>query len=123
MARRQQPAGRAGEAAAARYLKKLGCKILQRNYTSPAGEIDLIALHAGEIVFVEVKSRAPAPDAPPESTVNLAKQRRICRAAEDFLRRKRLPDADARFDVITVLDPNSKDPTIEHFRDAFPLRK
>ena len=53
----RQAFGKAGEQLAAHYLKKKGYKILERNYTCPVGEIDIIGRHKKTIVFVEVKTR------------------------------------------------------------------
>jgi putative endonuclease len=122
MPRKRHPAGEAAEALAARFLKKNGCKILQRNYATPAGEIDLIALDAGVVVFVEVRGRSSDEFGSPETSVNLAKQKRMGRVALDFCRRHNLHDAACRFDVVSVRNPGSARPAVEHFEDAFPLR-
>lgn len=58
MTYRRKRLGQKGEEAAARYLEERGCRLLSRNYTCAAGEIDLIALDKGVIVFVEVRSRS-----------------------------------------------------------------
>jgi putative endonuclease len=49
--------GDSGEEIAARFLEKRGYRVLERNYRSPVGELDIIALHRGTVVFVEVKAR------------------------------------------------------------------
>ena len=49
--------GRSGEEIAAEYLKKHGYEILDKNFTTEIGEIDIVAAHGGYIVFVEVKAR------------------------------------------------------------------
>ena len=53
--------GALGERFAAAYLRKLGYKILEKNYKNTLGEIDIIARAGGEIVFVEVKTRSARP--------------------------------------------------------------
>ena len=55
-----QPLGRRGEAAAARYLRRRGYKILARSDHLSPGELDLVALDGRTIVFVEVKTRQSA---------------------------------------------------------------
>ena len=122
MGERRHRSGEAGERIAARFLRKKGYRILQRNYACPAGEMDLIALNGGRIVFVEVKSRESDAFGPPESRVNRAKQGRLSRVALEYLRRHNLHDASCRFDVVSILHPASRDPVIEHFQEAFPLR-
>ncbi|MDY6954501.1 MAG: YraN family protein, partial [Thermodesulfobacteriota bacterium] len=49
--------GKRGEALALRALKKSGYKIVEQNYRSKLGEIDIIAKEAGVLAFVEVKAR------------------------------------------------------------------
>ena len=113
--------GRRGEKLAARLLKKKGYRILQRNYSSPYGEIDIIALQKGVLVFIEVKARADAGFGRPELAVSETKRRRISRIALDYVRKKRIEGRDVRFDVVSVLLAPDAEPEIEIFEDAFPL--
>ena len=110
--------GDRGERAAARALKRKRMRILTRNYRVTEGEIDLIALDRGVIVFVEVKTRVAGV---PAEAVTLEKQRRITRAALRFLKAHRLLEtARCRFDIVAVVwPPDAARPTIEHFADAF----
>jgi putative endonuclease len=57
MQNKRQQIGEKGESLAAWYLKKSGYKIIEQNYRTPLGEIDIIAKEKKTIVFVEVKSR------------------------------------------------------------------
>jgi len=112
--------GSRAEGAAAGFLKKLGYRILARNYRCDLGELDLIALDRGTIVFVEVRSTEEAEALRPAESVDLAKQRRLTRLAVYFLQKKRLLNHAARFDVLTVRWPNGqKQPAIEHYPHAF----
>ena len=113
--------GQRGEKIAARHLKKHGYRILQRNYSCPLGEIDLIASKSGTIVFVEVKTRTKQGFGPPELSVSHQKQCRISRIALDYARRKRIEGCNARFDVVSVLLSPDSEPVVELFEDAFPL--
>ena len=110
--------GDRGERAAERALKRKGLKILTRNYRVAAGEIDIVALDRGVIVFVEVKTRVQGE---PAEAVTLEKQRRITRAALWFLKRHGLLEtARCRFDVVAVVWPaGAKRPTIDHFVNDF----
>lgn len=111
--------GRRGEAAAAKFLKRLGYRIAARNYRCPVGEIDIVAVDGDTIVFVEVKSRSSADAADPENTVRGTKRRRLTRAAKHFLTRKGVGDPPCRFDVVAIVWPETGAAEVEHFIDAF----
>ena len=112
--------GTRAERAAESFLRKLGYRILVRNFTCQFGELDLIVLDKSTIVFVEVRSTEECDGERPAASVDDAKQRRLSRLALYFLKQKKLLDHAARFDVLTVSWPEgSKVPTIEHFKNAF----
>jgi len=112
--------GQRGEEAAARYLKRLGYKIIARGDRSRLGEIDLVAVDGRTIVFVEVKTRQSQDAGHPSEAVDLDKQRRLTRAAVVFLKRHGLLDRPARFDIVAVTWPEGqRRPRIEHFPNAF----
>lgn len=115
----EKPLGQRGEAAAARYLKRQGYKIIARGHRSKWSEIDLIAVDGQTVVFVEVKTRQSQDAGHPAEAVEAVKQRRLTRAAVAFLRHHRLLDRPARFDVVAVIWPDGQRPTIEHFPNAF----
>jgi putative endonuclease len=94
--------GRLGEEAAAKRLLQSGYRILERNYLCRSGEIDIIAEHQGQVVFVEVKTRSPRAWDTPESAVTSEKQARIIRAAAYYLGqfRHRSP---VRYDIVGVI--------------------
>jgi len=116
----EQPLGRQGEAAAARYLRRQGYRILARGDRSWPGEIDLVALDRQTIVFVEVKTRESRDSGHPIEAVGPAKQRRLTRLAVTFLKRHGLLESPARFDVVAVTwAADQRRPTIEHFENAF----
>ncbi len=112
--------GTRSERAAARYLRSQGMRVLARNVTTPHGEIDLIALDAGCVVFVEVRSTGGDDPARPAESVDHHKQRRLTDAALDYLRRHRLLEHPARFDVLAIAWPaGRREPHIVHHRHAF----
>jgi putative endonuclease len=112
--------GTRSESAAAKFLKKLGYRILLRNYRCPHGEIDLIALDGKCIVFVEVRSTGGDDPAGPAASVDEKKQLRLTNLALTFLKAKRLLDHPARFDVLAVSWPlGRREPLIEHHPHAF----
>jgi putative endonuclease len=111
--------GDAGEDLAAAALKKQGYKILERNYVTPLGEVDLIARQGKTYVFIEVKTRKNARFGAPQDAVNPAKQHKYRRLAEYYLKRKRLgEDVPVRFDVVAITLA-ADGPRIEVIRDAF----
>jgi putative endonuclease len=114
--------GQRGEAAAARYLRRRGYKILARGDRFGPGELDLVVLDRDRktIVFVEVKTRQSDEAGHPLEAVDENKQRRLTRAAVTFLKRHRLLECPARFDVVAVTWPVGKwFPRIEHVKNAF----
>lgn len=114
--------GRAGERAAAKYLKSKHYKILSRNLRSRVGEIDILALDPDNqtIVLVEVKSGRESSSSIPEHRVTPAKQRKLVSLAADLAKRQQLTSARFRWDVIGV-ELNSKLKVIEirHVPGAF----
>jgi putative endonuclease len=112
--------GTRSERAAARFLRRAGYRILARNLSGPLGEIDLVALDGRCIVFVEVRSTGGDDPARPAESVDDRKQRRLTDLALDFLRRNRLLNHSARFDVLAISWPaGRREPTIVHHRQAF----
>jgi putative endonuclease len=112
--------GQRGEAAAARFLRRKGYRILSRSDRSRPGELDLVALDDDTLVFVEVKTRRSADAGHPAEAVDAAKQRRLTRLAVTWLKRRGLLEHRARFDIIAVTWPDrQRQPTIEHFLSAF----
>ena len=93
--------GDAGEDAAAAYLQSLGYRIVSRNLRGPAGEIDIVARDGEVLVFVEVKLRTNRRFGSALRAVDGRKRRRLRAAAEDFLQFLP-PQAQVRFDVMTI---------------------
>jgi putative endonuclease len=116
----KQQVGRSGEDLAAEHLGRRGYRIIHRNYRTRQAEIDIIARHRGAIVFVEVKARRSQDYGHPKWAVTPAKQRRISKAALEYLKRERLMDNRARFDVVTIQSVDAE-PRIEVFANAFEL--
>jgi putative endonuclease len=112
--------GTRSERAAARFLKRLGYRILLRNYSCDLGELDIIALDRQCIVFVEVRSTEGTDHSQPAASVDIIKQKRLSRLALYFLKQKRLLNHSARFDVLTLCWPeNQRHPTFQHIKHAF----
>jgi len=117
---RPKTLGQRGEAAAARYLQRLGYKLLARGRKLSPGELDLVMLDGRVIVFVEVKTRTAQDVGHPAEAVDADKQRRLTRLALTFLKRHGLLTRPARFDVVAITWPaGSIKPEIEHIVNAF----
>ncbi len=112
--------GKEGERVAERYLQKKGYKLVERNYRCKVGELDLIVLDRGVVVFVEVKTRTGRGFGSPLEAVEFRKQRKMIQAAQFFLAEKGLQQRDARFDVVGVSWPG-REPIVEHIENAFEL--
>ena len=113
----RQELGRIAEDHAGRYLRSKGYRILERNYRTPRGEIDIIAEHRDSLVFVEVKSRTSTEDFDPRDSVTPGKQHHIMLAATAYLRNR---DRATRFDVVEVsITPEGRVEKIDVIEDAF----
>lgn len=97
------------EELAVRYLTENGIRVIERNFRSRMGEIDIVG-HDGEYyIFFEVKYRKDLSSGSPEEAVDSRKQYRISRAADYFRVCRRLKDSDnVRFDVISILGNDVK---------------
>lgn len=100
------------------YLKKRGLTLVQQNFYSRFGEIDLIMLDAKQLVFIEVKARSQSHFAEAAEAVTTSKQQKIIRTALYFLQtHPQYQQHHCRFDVIAItLDPKAK---IQWLQNAF----
>ena len=112
--------GKDGERIAETYLKKRGCKIVQRNYRCAVGELDLIVVDRGVIVFVEVKTRSGLGYGGPLEAVAHRKQRKMIQVAQYFLNENKLASRDSRFDVIGITWANGK-ADVHYVQNAFEV--
>jgi len=112
--------GAAGESAAARHLVSRGYRIVEANVRCRIGEIDLVAIDAGVIVFVEVKGNRGGRYGAPEEMVTPFKQRRLTRLAAWYMQRRGWLGRPARFDVVAVDWQTAGAARVRHYRDAFP---
>lgn len=111
---RNKISGDGGEIQAVNFLKEKKYIILQTNYKTKFGEIDIIALKGGVIVFIEVKKRSTLAFGRPCEAVDARKQHQIRRVAEFYLMLKNKSESDVRFDVIEIVDDE-----INHIENAF----
>ena len=91
--------GKRAEKAVARRLWWEGYRILERNYATHGGEVDIVARKGETICFVEVRAKAEGSPVAPKDTVGPGKQRRIRAAASAYLKANRLTDVSVRYDI------------------------
>lgn len=118
--RADEPLGRRGERAAARFLRKAGYRILQHNAKRGDDEADLIAIDPDRrtLVIIEVKTRS-AENPAPEIRINQAKMFRLARFAANLQQDQRFARLAIRFDVIAIVWPPNHKPAIKHHVAAF----
>lgn len=113
--------GQQGESEAEKFLTtRCRYQVIERNYRSPFGEIDLIALDSRTIVFIEVRSHTGSQFGDPLESVNRRKQWQIAKTALYYLARHRLQDREARFDVVGVRWEEGR-AHLAHIKGAFDL--
>jgi putative endonuclease len=116
----RQRLGARGEEDSYFHLRKLGYKVVARNYRTPRcrGEIDLIGWDQDVLCFIEVKTRTSLDVKPPEAAVDRHKRREIAAVAREYLRRSP-PSCQWRFDIVSVYyESLTSRPQIEVFRNA-----
>jgi len=115
--------GNRGEKIAAKVLRKQGYRIIEKNYHSRLGEIDIVAKEDESIVFVEVKTRCSTDFGLPEEALSYDKKRRLSKLALGYLAHRRIKDTNCRFDVVSILMDNKKVSKVKHIeliKNAFP---
>ena len=95
----------------------MGWEVLERNYRTRLGEIDLVCRDHDTIVFVEVKTRTSADIARPDQSVTQRKQAKLRRLVEEYLVKHNLESSDVRFDVLGVT-LGGRRPEYEHIAGA-----
>jgi putative endonuclease len=108
-----------GETLALQHLQAIGYSILERNWRSAEGEIDLVAQDGDVVVFVEVKTRTSRAFGSPEESITRRKRTRLQRAAEAYLEANGLLDALWRIDIVAIdCTALGKVERLEHYVDA-----
>jgi putative endonuclease len=115
----RQRLGRAGEEVAVEALRAEGYRIVERNVRLRRGELDVIAEEAGELVFVEVKTRRSSTYGTPAESVGPRKRHALAQLAAGYLARRGLGNRACRFDVVEVWVDASGSQRVEILRDAF----
>lgn len=97
--------GSDAETAAIGYLQQQGLKLVDRNYHSRRGEIDIIMEDTGALIFIEVKYRQSEQFGSAAEMVTPQKQQKIITTALHYLQQHKL-DRACRFDVVTITPKN-----------------
>ena len=116
-----QTRGKMGELAAARALRDEGYEIVDANFRTKLGEIDIIAYKDGVVAFCEVKTRENDTHGKPAEYVTYSKRRKLVIAAVQFMKVYKIKNK-MRFDVIEVYIPKNKDyksANVRHILSAF----
>ena len=115
---KNRSSGDLGEDIASRYLERRGYEVVERNYRTRRGELDLVARRGGTLIIVEVKLRRGTAYGDPLEAVTPRKQRTIRLMAEEYLSDRDPSYEDLRFDVVGILLLAGR-PEISHVEDAF----
>lgn len=100
--RLQHPSGQAAEELAAQFLQAQHCRIIERNWHCPRGEIDLIVLDGSVCVFVEVRMRRSEAFGGAASSITPAKLRKMHLTAQWYLQQRGQPEPVCRFDAVLI---------------------
>ncbi len=111
--------GRLGEDLAADYLRKQAYIILNRNYRTARGEIDLVAKDGETLVFIEVKTRKSTAFGTPLEAITRQKQVKLRELALTYMQEQHVGASGIRFDAIAISCRYGKAPEIVHLRNAF----
>lgn len=114
---RRKQTGRQGEDIAAAFLLGKGYRLLDRNWSCPAGELDIVARQGDCLVFVEVRTRAGARFGAPEESITPAKQARLVALAQAYLQQTGAPSLSWRIDVVAVRLERGE-VTVNHIENA-----
>ena len=94
--------GKIGEDLACKFLKKSGYKIVEKNYRSRYGEVDIVANDSDSLCFIEVKARSSTNYGLPEEFVDKKKQQKIVKTTLLYLEKKNENSKNIRFDIVSV---------------------
>lgn len=105
------------EQLAVEYLERQGVRILEKNFRARQGEIDLIGVHEGYLVFVEVKYRSSSVKGSAFDAVDTRKQRQVCKVADYYrMLHKVNLNTSIRYDVVAIQGADE----IYWIKNAFP---
>ncbi|MCR4428886.1 MAG: YraN family protein [Caldiserica bacterium] len=107
-----------GEKLAEKFLRRAGFRILERNFRRKGGEIDLVCVKNGVIVFVEVKTRKSLASGHPLESLTPFKKERLLRTGYQYLAEKQIFEKAFRFDLVAILlDTGGRVREIQHIEN------
>ena len=115
--------GARGEALAWNFLKKSGYSIVEKNYRTRFGEMDVIAEKEGAVIFIEIKTRRNHQFGLPAEAVDWRKRQKMIRVAESYLQQKKMENREARFDILSITWDGTTEPHFEILDNAFSLEE
>lgn len=111
--------GLLGEKLAQNFLKERGYQIVEANYRSPDGEVDIIVSKDGVLVFIEVRTKSSRTFGTPEESITQRKKQKLIAVAQRYLQNHEPQPLSWRIDFIAVeLDSRGKAVRIEQFENA-----
>lgn len=113
--------GDIGEDTACDHVHSLGWRIIERNFRSSHGEIDIVARDGESLVFVEVKSYSFRSYSKPVFSISKYKKRCIIHAARTYLKFHNIKNTYCRFDVVAIYRDRNGEEKLEHFKNAFQI--
>ena len=116
---KRRDVGILGEKIAKYFLEKKGYRIIETNYRSPEGEIDIVAKYGDSLVFVEVRTKTSLEFGSPEESITLAKMGRLKATAAYYQQTHSNLPLQWRIDVVAIeLNPKGKVSRIEVIENA-----
>ncbi|MGV1035823.1 MAG: YraN family protein [Candidatus Nanopelagicales bacterium] len=106
--------GRYGEDVAVRHLRDAGLVVIDRNWRSRNGEVDIVALDVDVLVICEVKTRSSDRFGGPVAAITPAKLSRLRRLAGEWIAAHPQPVSGIRIDVVAVMRPSKGSAHIKH---------
>ena len=111
-----------GEAVAEKYLKARGYSVIEKNFRTPFGEIDLIAERDGCVVFLEVKTRISERFGPPLSAITWQKKKKVMKNCQYYLKIKNMLWGPCRIDAMGIkLDRSYRIELMQYVKNAIEL--
>lgn len=109
--------GEKGEGIAKNYLIKSGYKIIEKNFRTNFGEIDLICEKDSSIIFIEVRTKRESDFLLPEESITKRKIKHIKLASLEYLSRLKKVYKEIKFEFIGILFKNDNEYEINHIKD------
>ena len=111
--------GKFGERVARRFLKNRSYKIIDTNYRTPFGEIDMVVCKEGSFIFVEVKTRRSLNFGLPEEALRNKKKASMIKAARFYIKRHNIYNCNVMLGVVAIITKDGQILDIKFIENAF----